>query len=272
MNRLFLLVIGCLLFVSCKRTKDVAGTKHIPNRKTDDIVQLMRANELKCDWVSVKWEVEIKTNKVEDSFKMYARVRKDSVVWISATYYSVEIARFLFTPDSVRYMDRKNNQYYVGDYSYITNQYNIEANFDILQSLILANALPLVASDQERLRGSKDDGNYLLSYLKKGQLKRAMKKEEASKEIDLIVSLWVDPEAFRLSKTSLYDPSKGRTLTAQYSEFEDACNSAYPKITEYRLDTPDEQAIVKTSVMKLTTNKEVSLSFTIPDKYEPLTP
>ena len=272
MIRLLTILAVVMLFSSCSRTKDVSGTNHIPNRKTEDIVQSIRANELKCDWVSVKWEVEIKSKKIEDSFKMYARVRRDSAVWVSATYYAVEIARFLFTPDSVRYMDRKNNQYYIGDYSYITGRFMIEANFDILQSLILANSLPLVASEGDKLRGSKNEGKYLLSYLKKRQLKRAMKKEEATKGIDLIVSLWVEPESFRLVKTSLYDPVKGRTLTARYSEFENACNSGYPNVTEYTLDTPDEQATVKTSVMKLTTNKKVSLSFTIPDKYEPLTP
>lgn len=258
---------------SCKSTAGVQAEKpHLPNRKTKELLDSLDRHDLRCDWLSIKYDVEIKTPKLEDSFKLYVRLKQDSVIWVSATYYSVEIARFLFTPDSVKYMDRKNNKYYLGDYSYITDLFLIDASYDVIQSLVLANSKALVTMEDEKVRSSKDNGRYFLSFLRKGQLKRAMKKDDLRKPIDLVVSLWIDPSSFRLAKTTLQDFEEDRELIAEYSNFQPACNSYYPGQLNFTAISANEQAEVKTSVIKLTADKKVSLSFTIPEKYEPLVP
>jgi len=269
---IFLALSPFALF-SCKGSRPVTAEKpHLPNRKTKELLDSLDRHELRCDWLSIKYDVEIKTPKLEDSFKLYVRLKQDSVIWVSATYYAVEIARFLFTPDSVKYMDRKNNRYYIGDYSYITDQFMIDANFDILQSLVLANSSALVSMDDEKVRSAKDNGRYFISFLRKGQLRRAIRKDDLRKPIELVVSLWIDPNNFRLSKTTLDDFEDDRKLIAEYSNFQPACNSYYPGQLNFTVIAANEQSEVKTSVIKLTTDKKVSLSFTIPEKYESLVP
>jgi hypothetical protein len=263
-----------LLFVSCRGNKEVTERRKLPNLKTEEILNLMSENEIKCDWMSLKYEVEVKTSDFDDSFKMYIRLRQDSAIWVSATYYAVEVARFLFTPDSVKFMDRKNNQYYVGGYDYITERFQIGASYEVLQSLILANTVSLLRAegDQEKIRSYEQDGSYFLSYLRKGQLRRALKKDDVDEDMDLNIGLWIEPDHYRMDKTSINDFESNRTLTATYSNYKEACNSFYPYTTEYVAISANEQAEVKTSVMKLSSGKKVSLSFTIPDKYEALAP
>lgn len=260
--------------MSCSGVKDTTERRRLPNLKTDEILERMRENEIQCDWLSLKYEVEVKTNDFDDSFKMYIRMRQDSAIWISATYYAVEIARFLFTPDSVRFMDRKNKQYYYGGYEYISERFEVGASYEVLQALILANTVSLLASetDEGKVRSSEEEGNYFLSFLRKGQLRRALRKEDANQDVNLNIGLWIEPMFFRMNKTSITDFTSERTLTASYSDYKEACNSRYPYITEYVAISPNEQAKVKTSVMKLSSGKKVSLSFTIPDKYEALDP
>lgn len=275
MTRLSYLILLLLVSVaSCKSGRDATteDKARLPKIKTNALVDSIHANDLVCDWMSIKYDVEIKTSKVDDSFKLYVRLKQDSVIWISATYYAVEIGRFLFTPDSVKYIDRRNNKFYVGGYEYITEKFMIEAGFATLQSLILANGSAFVDDTQEKLRGSTEDGLYTLSFLRKGQMKRAAKKEEFKKPIDLAVSLWVEPNTYRLQKANIRDYNEQRGLTAKYSNLEQYCNSMFPKNAEFVAESPNEQAIVKTSVIKLTAGKKVSVSFTIPDKYEPLVP
>lgn len=275
-NRTLLIFLALSLSVltSCKSSRTAQGERdrNIPNLKSKEIMDSLTVHDLRCGWLSIKYEVEIKTDKIEDSFKMYVRMKQDSVIWVSATYYAVEIGRFLLTPDSVKYMDRKNNKYYTGDYDYITNLVMVEANFDLLQSLILGNGDAFVDIENEKVRTAKDNGKYYLSFLRKGQLRRALRKDELKKPIDLVVSLWIEPQHFRVSKTSLYDFTEDRKLTAEYSDFQPACNSTFPYSMKLSANSTNEQAEVKTSVIKLTTDKEVSLSFTIPEKYEPLVP
>lgn len=267
-------MIGIVTLSGCKTTRETASDRAVPHRKTDEILESMGKGELFCDWLSVKYDVEIKSEKIDDSFKMYIRLKQDSAIWISATYYAVEVARFLFLPDTVKFMDRKNNQFYVGGYDYIQDRFKVEASFEILESLVLSNSLKLlkIEAEEGKIRSSKDDGMYHLSFLKKGQLRRALRREGENSDLDLDIGLWVNPDGFRLVKTSITDFESGRNLIAEYADYKDVCNSSFPYTTTYSVQSANEQAKVKTSVMKITTGKEVSLSFTIPDKYEALVP
>ena len=269
-----LIAFGMVAISSCKGSKETLADHSFPNRKTDELLELMKVNEINCDWLSVKYDVELKTPKIDDSFKMYVRMKKDSAIWVSATYYAVEVARFLFTPDSVKFMDRKNNQYYLGAYDYVSERFQVEANFDVIQSLILANSVEILKdeSEDEKMKSSKSDGNYYLSVLRKGQLRRALKRDEIKKDLDLGISVWVKPDNFRLHKTTIADFESDRSITAEFSEYEKTCNSYFPKKVSYIAISANEQAEVKTSAMKVTPDKKVSLSFTIPEKYEPLVP
>jgi hypothetical protein len=273
-KHIFWIGVMALGLAACKSNRAVQGDRNLPNRKTEELLALMEEQELKCDWLSIKYDVEIESEKFEDSFKMYVRLKQDSVIWISATYYAVEVARFLFTPDTVKFMDRKNNQYYIGDYEYIKDRFEVEMNFEILQALMMSNSVTLLRAEDEaeKIRTMRDDGMYFISFLRKGQLRRAMRKDEDKQEIDLNVGLWIDPSSYRLARTSINDLESDRTLTAEYGNYQAVCNSSFPHETTYTAVSANEQAKVKTSVIKLTTGKELSLSFTIPEKYEALAP
>lgn len=275
MSKLFtIFLVGLVLLgvlSSCKSTRVAERSKNIPNRKGEEIIDSVKQHALRLEWISIKMDVEFKTPKISDSFKMYVRMKSDSAIWVSATYYAVEIARFLFTPDSVKYMDRKNNQYYVGGYEYLQHLFQVEANFDMLQSLILANA-PSMDGAEEKVRSARDNGYYFLSFLRKGQLRRAQRKDELRKDLDLVISLWINPETYRIDHMSLEDFEDDRTLSAFYSDFQAAANSSYPHKHRFLLDTGNEQVDVNTSVMKVSINNPVSLSFSIPSKYEKLVP
>ena len=271
---LYLFLCLSLGLASCRsgRNSTSGDKERLPKLKTNELVDSLHANDLSCDWMSIKYDVEIKTSKIDDSFKLYVRLKQDSLIWISATYYAVEIGRFLFTRDSVKYIDRRNNKFYAGGYEYITEKFMIEADFPTLQSLILANGSAFVYNIQEKLRCNEDDGSYTLKFLRKGQIKRAAKKDEFKNPADLSVSLWIQPETFRLNKADIRNFNEQRSLTATYSNLEKHCNSMFPMNIVFLAYSPNEQATVKTSVIKLTVDKKVSVSFTIPDKYEPLVP
>jgi hypothetical protein len=267
-------LVVVMVFSGCKSNKEATADRSVPSRKTDEILAMMKKQEFACDWVNLKYDVEIDAPEFEDSFKMYVRLKQDSAIWVSATYYAVEVARFLFLPDTVKFMDRKNNQFYIGEYDYIKDRFDVDLSFEVLESLILSNSVKLLEMEAEegKIRSSKEDGSYFLTFLRKGQLRRALRGEGERLGVDLNIGLWVNPEGFRLEKTSIDDFESERTLTAEYTDYKEVCNSSFPYVTDYTLQTANEQVKVKTSVMKLATGKELSLSFTIPDKYEALVP
>lgn len=270
-----LIVVTMLILAGCRSTKEVESVREVPNRKTDELLDLMAEHELKCEWLNLKYEVEIKSEKIDDSFKMYIRMRQDSAIWVSATYYAVEVARFLFLPDTMKFMDRKNNKFYVGDYSYLKDRFQVDGNFDVLQALILSNSSELLNgedSKERKLKSSRGEGVYLIDFIHRGVRRRMMRRDEGKDESHMEVGLQVDPSTFRIKQTTITELESERTLNAAYSEFKEVCNSSFPYVSEFSVSAPNQQAKVKTSVMKLAADKEVSLSFTIPDKYEALVP
>lgn len=272
--RIFIGIFGLILMLaSCSRTRDVQGERTVPARKTAELVEAVKQAELDCGWISLKYDVEVKMDKFDDSFKMYVRMNQDSVIWVSATYYAVEVARFLFTPDTVKYMNRKTYQYYIGDYQYVNDKFNVDMNFNMLQDLILGNSASLLMFDDEedvqKLRSSRRDGAYYLSFLRKGQVRRALKKDDGYPEdMTLNVGLWIDAKTMRASKTEITEFDADRQVRAEYSDFQKACNSYFPYTVRFESVVENEHAKVKTSVLKLSTDKPQSLSFTIPEKYE----
>lgn len=270
-------VLAAFALNSCKSSGGITAeaAPKAPNIKTEELLDSLTAHQLACEWLSIKYDVEIKNQKVEDSFKAYVRLKSDSVIWISATYYNVEIARLLLTPDSVKYLDRRQKQYYTGTYTYLSKVFMFDADFNLIQNLLLGNSNALI-DGEEKIRAAKDKGQYYLSFLRKGQLRRVKRKEEKKdeykKELELIVSLWIRPETFRVSKTLIADYTDNRSVEATYMNHEPLCNSFFPKEMVFLATKDNEQVKVKTSVIKVSADKEVSLSFTIPEKYEALAP
>ncbi|GAB4376727.1 MAG: hypothetical protein Kow0075_04160 [Salibacteraceae bacterium] len=261
-----------MMLASCKTAKKAETARHVPDIRAEQLIDSIEQSDLKCGWMSMKYDVAIKTEKIDDSFKMYIRLKQDSAIWVSATYYALEVARFLFLPDTVKYMDRKNNKYYIGSYDYIGQQFLVDVDFNSLQSIILGNGYEFAGSETEKIKAVRDGGKYFVSRLKPGQLRRALRKDEFRKSIDLVVGLVIDPHTFRVDQTSIYDFETDRKLTIDYSDFKPLCNSSFPYSIRLIAETPNEQIEVNTTVMKVSHGKPLSLSFTIPEKYEPLVP
>lgn len=69
-------------------------------------------------------------------------MHKDSVIWLSVTKF-IEVARIKLTPDSVYFLNQLQNEYYVGDYSFLQKNFGLEMDFGILQALFTGNDIPV---------------------------------------------------------------------------------------------------------------------------------
>ena len=59
-----LFALGLAALSSCKGTKETQADHNFPNRKTSEVLALMQENEINCQWLSIKYDVDIKTPKV----------------------------------------------------------------------------------------------------------------------------------------------------------------------------------------------------------------
>ncbi|MBL4651420.1 MAG: DUF4292 domain-containing protein [Flavobacteriales bacterium] len=209
--------------------------------------------------------VAFKSDKMSDSFKMHVRLRKDSAIWISVTYYSVEAARFLITPDTVKFMDRKNSKYFIGDFDYINQKFNVELDFESLQSLILGNGVNI--SEFEKLKTYPSNGLYHISSIGKRKQKKADKKGDEKAKTDVALTVSIHPETYKVTRIILQDFKVHKSLKADFEKYQKIDGQLVPE--ETKLNIVSDQNIEATiEYLKVTLNKPLKFSFTIPEKYE----
>ncbi len=298
-NSSFFFLLSFFLLTGCFVKKELGKKKIIPDKSPEVVFQELKKNELQFDWLSLKADAEATMDEKTNSFKIAIRIRKDSLIWLSASsLMGVEGLRAQITPDSIKVLDKINSQYYIGSMDSLSEKFNVDADFEILQSLLIGNSIDL--KDTADLKISVQKGDYLLSSLKKRKLKKVLRKneklEKKSEKLEkktnesekkserlerkseklekeeekydmLLQSLWIDPETFKITKTAVHDLKTNHSLVAEYGNFEILENQKVPHIANFSSESKKNMK-VKLEYSKVVFNLPQSVPFNIPENYE----
>ncbi|WP_426493317.1 DUF4292 domain-containing protein [Hymenobacter sp. 102] len=194
-NRLALLLLSSFLLLgSCTR-------KLLPGKKpaaTVPMPEAVRAANVDFRFLAAKGKAQFG----DQSGNINVRIRKDSVIWISASLIGIEGGRIYITRDSVQVLDKLHKEYYAGDFAYLSQRLNVPVNFDMVQALLLGNYLaPLSATVQPTVttEGPMQRVNY----------------EQAG----LLVQQLVHLDRARIQQLQVQAPASQNKLTVDYSDF-----------------------------------------------------
>jgi len=266
-NRVFyVLGILILLFVSCKNNAR-AKRSSLEGKKTEYLIQQMHSNAFHFETLSAKAAIVLDQSGKKTSFKANIRLRKDSAIWISITpLLGIEMARVLILKDTVKVINRLEKNYFVGDYSYINKKFNVELEFELLQSLMLGNAIAFEAD--EKLKFAIDKEKYYLGNLKKRKAKKADNKpQRIEKEKEEVISLWVNQSNFKIENFLYSDLTADRFILGDYSNHFEVEKQLFPKELKFEFQT-QVPAIVKIDYSRVSLNQPLKFSFNISSKYE----
>jgi Fe-S cluster assembly iron-binding protein IscA len=148
-----LLPLLLLVFVqfSCSRRKIQKSIAELPKieignneiAKPDSIVSEFEdvnliISESSFEYLKLKSKIDFHSENLSQSFPANVHVKKDSVIWISVSV-GIEAARCLITQDSILFMDRINRKHYGLSIAELSQQFNFEFDFGLLQSLLIGN-------------------------------------------------------------------------------------------------------------------------------------
>ncbi|MEZ5196431.1 MAG: DUF4292 domain-containing protein [Bacteroidales bacterium] len=144
-SRSFISFLAFIVFISlttsCKTNRSVIK-EPIKEYGADYLFEKLKENELKFDWFTAKYNLDLIIDKKKTSLSGQLRVKKDSVIWISfSPALGIEMARLLVTTDSVKFINRINKTYFEGDYRLVNDFLDSNVDFDVLQSILLGNDL-----------------------------------------------------------------------------------------------------------------------------------
>ena len=241
MNRLVLYLLYILFASSCV-TRNVAEIDlSMPTDNAKELIAKVNSKNKSPDWLALKGKVGLmleKDNKI--SLGISIRVRKDSLIWASITApFGIELFRVVLTQDSVYYINRTKNTYFIKSIGHIIKIIKTDITFNYIQEIIMSN--PKILKKKYSFKKTNDD--FLLSTQ------------------DYIYTI---SNFYRIRKGIMID--EGNSLIYIYSNF--SFENDFPEQLELIVKSSSENTFnLKLNYSKVVFDQKQQTPFKIPSSY-----
>lgn len=263
----FLALIIPLLLSSCAPRRKAIKTP-LKLYGTEYLLEQMQQNEFNAEHFSARFIADAKLDKNRFLFNGHIRLRRDSIIWISATApLGVELFRVVLTPDSVKWLNRMTSDYYVGEFSELNKRIHPLLSFYLLQSLLLGNNPPENESDQ--FRSSLDNHEYRITVDNSRQ-RRKQSRFVDYQSLEQEHEIWLNPETFRITRLIISNElAEEHKVEVRYSEFKKIAGLFIATNKQFDLRNKNQRYNISLVFTKLDTEHIAGFPFRIPEKYKP---
>ena len=147
-----------------------------------------------------KAQVNLKGNK--QSANVAIRMRRDSIIWVSAGLAGIEGVRAVLTRDSVRVLNRLDKTFFTGGYDYLSKLLNVPVSFAQMQAILLGDYLPAPSGSTPTMT-TEEAGRQRVSYPLAG----------------VVVERLLQSGTGRVQQLRVSDVATKRNLTVDYTDF-----------------------------------------------------
>ena len=210
--------------------------------------------EIDFKYLSIKSKVNFSSGGEEQSFPVNIHIKKDSIIWLSIVV-GLEGARGIITQDSVIFLDRLHRTYYKYDFASLSQQFNFNINYNLVQSILIGN-MPIKKRDIDEV--SKQETGYLIKQ-KEGFVQIENRIAEAN---------------LKLQKVNASDETGDSKMEINYDNFLAISELLFPQEVKAKIDAQQNGKTLQTSINLQHNKIEVSdqnpgFSFSIPKSYMP---
>jgi hypothetical protein len=209
--------------------------------------------------LDVKFNLKYTTSKQAIDLKGTLKIANDSLIWISlGPGLGIEGVRFMCNKDSLYILDRVNKTYRKGNYNYIKENWKIDIDFNILQSILSGKFFlyPDVLNAKNEFISTfniKNDANELIVYRKN------------SNNVENLLK--IDQNMFKITEYLINDVNAKRNLTIIYTYQKLNSGFQFPKSIEIRSLNAGQLINVNLEYTKVQVNNNLSFSFSVPSSY-----
>jgi hypothetical protein len=280
-----LIFIGLVFWlVSCKSTKNIS-VEEVQARaiSTNKLLKKVEENAFEYDYLTIKSiRCNFTSNKSKAAFKINLKTKRDEKILVSISKLNIPVGRVLLTPDSVKYVNYIDRNYFVDDYSYLSSFLHIDLDFATIQSIISNNAFSYrndkKDKDFRRFKSFIQDNEYVLQSEKERKIYKMDEKgktqkiERRLKRLDdqalIVQRMFFSPASFSLTKLEMDDRTNRRNMSLDFDNFNEVEGMEYPGTMDMNFISPEEKINMKIKLSGFSTNKISSLDIKIPSKYE----
>jgi len=239
--------------LSLPKTDSVASIK--PNAESEEIKVNIENVDFK--YLTAKSKISFKSKDQDiDNANVSIRMRKDSILWLQIVVGPIEVVRGIITRDSIQIIDRHNKAYYQYDFASLSQKFNFQLSFDLIQSILVGN-MPIPKKPGERF---KKENEYFMLRQTEGKIS---------------LENYIGEQNRRLKKLLVTEQPSKNSLTLNYEDFTQLTNYLFPYTSLIQLDYESKedqqryQTVFRIKHQKVElSEKTLTFPFSIPAKYE----
>lgn len=137
-QNIIIIFLLLLVLVSCKAARFINGGKGETIRP-HRLYRHLEANRFDFENVNLKFSANVDFGESSQSFGGNIKIKRDSIIWISLRSFNVEGLRVVITKDSVKYINRLDNTYYLGEFSFLQERFAIDVDYNALEAILTNN-------------------------------------------------------------------------------------------------------------------------------------
>ncbi|MGB7394380.1 MAG: DUF4292 domain-containing protein [Pricia sp.] len=245
--------LGILLIIltvfSCKSKKAITDGGLDTNLSAKAIIRSHYQNAIAFKTLSGKMRIDYSDGEDAQGVSVSLRMEKDKAIWISAPF---GVVKAYITPGRVTFYNKLQNEYFDGDFAYLSKYVGVELDFQQMQNLLVGQAL--LDLTEAKYDASVTGENYQL---------------KPKKALELFKVLFqVNPKNFRMASQQLSQPLKKRLLQINYSDYEQTGKYLLPqKIAVAAIDN-NERSTIDIEYRNIEFDRPLNFPYEIPDGYD----
>ncbi len=265
---------------SCKTPSELVVVDARPI-STNKLLKRIEQNAFDYEYLTIKRiNCNFSSSQSKAAFKINLKAKKDDCILVSISKLNIPVGRVLLTPDSVKYVNYIDRNYFIDDYSYLSSFLHIDLDFATIQSIISNNAFSYRNDPRDKDFKNFDalieDNQYVLQSEKTRKLSKLEEKENKAerhlKRLDdqalIVQKMFFSPGSFALNRLLISDKTNDRNMNLVFDDYTEVKNKEYPGSIEMNFHSPEEEIDMKIRMSGFSTDKISSFSIKIPQKYE----
>ncbi|MDC6366444.1 MULTISPECIES: DUF4292 domain-containing protein [Flavobacteriaceae] len=240
--------LSVLVLGSCKTNKSIVGGDIDSRMSAKNIIENHYINQSNFKTLRGRVKIDYSNGKDSQGVNVTLRMEKDKVIWMSAPLGMVKAH---ITPDRVSFYNKLQNEYFDGDFSYLSSLLGTELDFEKVQNLLLGNAV----FDLRKAKYTSGvlEGNYLL------------KPKKAQELFKILFQL--EPKNFKIAAQEISQPEDDRQLEAKYT-YQDILGNVLPNEIHILAAENGDKTTIDLSFRNVELNKSLNFPYKIPDGYD----
>ena len=238
------------LITSCKSTKSVVNEgKTVERLPAKRIVQYHNANKLNFSTIRGRIKVAYQNGEESLSHSLSFRMEKDKAIWMSA---ALSLAKVYITPNRVTFYNKLQNEYFDGDFSYLSQLLGTELDFEKVQNMLLGNAI--FDLEDEKFKAKVVNNGYEL---------------KPTNDFDLFKRLFlIEPYHYKMALQQISQPQEKRILNINYGTYQKIGEQVFPDTILITAADQENEVEIKIDYKSVEFNKPVSFPYKIPKGYK----